>query len=340
MLFIGVSVVTGLILVLAANTAFNGFPVLGSILARDGYLPRQLHTRGDRLAFSNGILTLAAAAVALIWAFDAQVTRLIQLYIVGVFVSFTLSQLGMVKHWTRELRTVADPATRRRMRRSRVVNGVGLAMTSTVLVIVLLTKFTHGAWIAILAMGVVFVLMRGIRAHYDRVRAELALGDDADDARALPSRVHAIVLVSQLHRPAMRAIAYARASRPQVLEAVTVGVDAEDVARLRQTWEALDLPVPLKVLDSPFREITRPVLTYVRSIRRESPRDIVVVYIPEYVVGHWWEQLLHNQSALRLKGRLLFTPGVVVASVPWQLASTHGQTGMEDTVRGTVTRGY
>ena len=339
-LFVGVAVVTGLILVLAANTAFNGFPVLGSILARDGYLPRQLHTRGDRLAFSNGILTLAAAAVALIWAFDAQVTRLIQLYIVGVFVSFTLSQLGMVKHWTRELRTVADPATRRRMRRSRVVNGVGLGMTSTVLLIVLVTKFTHGAWIAILAMGVVFVLMRGIRGHYDRVRAELALGDDVDEARALPSRVHAIVLVSQLHRPTMRAIAYARAARPQVLEAVTVGVDAEDVARLRETWEALDLPVPLKVLDSPFREITRPVLTYVRSIRRESPRDIVVVYIPEYVVGHWWEQLLHNQSALRLKGRLLFTPGVVVASVPWQLASTHGQTGMEDTVRGTVTRGY
>jgi len=339
-LFIGVAVVTGLILVLAANTAFNGFPVLGSILARDGYLPRQLHTRGDRLAFSNGILTLAAAAVALIWAFDAQVTRLIQLYIVGVFVSFTLSQLGMVRHWTRELRTVADPATRRRMRRSRLVNGAGLGMTATVLVIALVAKFTHGAWIALLAMGVVFVLMRGIRAHYDRVRAELALGDDADDARALPSRVHAIVLVSQLHRPAMRAIAYARASRPQVLEAVTVGVDAEDVARLRETWEALDLPVPLKVLDSPFREITRPVLTYVRSIRRESPRDIVVVYIPEYVVGHWWEQLLHNQSALRLKGRLLFTPGVVVASVPWQLASTHGQTGMEDTVRGTVTRGY
>ncbi|MDM8085424.1 APC family permease [Cellulomonas cellasea] len=339
-LFIAVSVVTGLILVLAANTAFNGFPVLGSILARDGYLPRQLHTRGDRLAFSNGILTLAAAAVALIWAFDAQVTRLIQLYIVGVFVSFTLSQLGMVKHWTRELRTVADPATRRRMRRSRVVNSVGLAMTATVLLIVLVTKLTHGAWIAILAMGVVFMLMRGIRAHYDRVRAELALGDDVDEARALPSRVHAIVLVSQLHRPTMRAIAYARAARPQVLEAVTVGVDAEDVARLRETWEALDLPVPLKVLDSPFREITRPVLTYVRSIRRESPRDIVVVYIPEYVVGHWWEQLLHNQSALRLKGRLLFTPGVVVASVPWQLASTHGQTGMEDTVRGTVTRGY
>jgi hypothetical protein len=313
--------------------------VLGSILAKDGFLPRQLHTRGDRLAFSNGILTLAAGAIALIVAFDAQVTRLIQLYIVGVFVSFTLSQLGMIKHWTRELRTQPDPKERTKMRRSRVINSIGFGMTGTVLLIVLATKFTHGAWIAILAMIIVFIVMQAIRKHYDSVREELALGEDVAAARALPSRVHAIVLISHLHRPTMRAIAYARASRPQVLEAVTVGVDPEEATALRERWEAMDLPVPLRVLDSPFREITRPVITYVRSIRRESPRDLVVVYIPEYVVGHWWEQLLHNQSALRLKGRLLFTPGVVVASVPWQLASTEGQTGMEEHVRRTSSRG-
>lgn len=332
--FYFVAVVTGLILVFAANTAFNGFPVLGSILAKDGYLPRQLHTRGDRLAFSNGIVALALGAIALIVAFDAQVTRLIQLYIVGVFVSFTLSQLGMVKHWTRELRTQPDPARRQQMTRSRVINAIGFGMTSTVLVIVLATKFTHGAWIAILAMIVVYLGMQGIRKHYDRVREELALGDD-QSARALPSRVHALVLVSHLHRPTMRALAYARASRPQVLEAVTVAVDTDEATGLRDEWEKMDLPVPLRILDSPFREITRPIITYVRSIRRDSPRDLVVVYIPEYVVGHWWEQLLHNQSALRLKGRLLFTPGVVVASVPWQLESTEGQTGMEEHVRRT-----
>ncbi|NMR19390.1 APC family permease [Cellulomonas fimi] len=337
--FYVVSAVTGLILVLAANTAFNGFPVLGSILAKHGYLPRQLHTRGDRLAFSNGIVTLALAAIALIVAFDAQVTRLIQLYIVGVFVSFTVSQLGMVRHWTRHLRTEPGPQARARMTRSRLINAIGLGMTGTVLVVVLVTKFTHGAWIAILAMAIVFVTMKAIRRHYDLVRAELAL-DDPAAARALPSRVHAIVLVSRLHKPTMRAISYARASRPQVLEAVTVGVDPDDVAELRTAWEALDLPVRLKVLDSPFREVTRPIIDYVRSIRRESPRDLVVVYIPEYVVGHWWEQLLHNQSALRLKGRLLFTPGVVVASVPWQLASSEGQTGLDDDVRGTVPRAY
>jgi hypothetical protein len=268
------------------------------------------------------------------------VTRLIQLYIVGVFVSFTLSQLGMVRHWTRELRTVTDPARRTRMLRSRAINAVGFGMTGVVLLIVLVTKFALGAWIAILAMTSVFALMKAIRRHYDRVREELALDADVSAARALPSRVHAIVLISRLHKPTMRAIAYARAARPQVLEAVTVGVDPDEVAALREQWDALELPVPLKVLDSPFREITRPILTYVRSVRRESPRDLVVVYIPEYVVGHWWEQLLHNQSALRLKGRLLFTPGVVVASVPWQLASSEGQTGLEDTVRGTVPGGY
>lgn len=320
--FYFVAAVTGLILALAANTAFNGFPVLGSILARDGFLPRQLHTRGDRLAFSNGIIALAGAAMVLVWAFDAQVTRLIQLYIVGVFVSFTLSQLGMVKHWTRLMSSEPDARVRASMVRARMINGFGLVLTCTVLVVVLVTKFTRGAWIAILAMVVMFVVMRSIRKHYDQVAAELALGDDPAASRALPSRVHAIVLLARLHKPAMRAVAYARATRPSMLEAITVNVDAEATEALRQQWEELEIPVPLRVLDSPFREITRPVLGYVRSIRRESPRDLVVVYIPEYVVGHWWEHLLHNQSALRLKSRLLFTPGVVVASVPWQLESS------------------
>ena len=339
-MYVLISVISGIILLLAGNTAFNGFPVLGSVLARDGYLPRQLHTRGDRLAFSNGIITLAAGAIALIWAFHAQVTHLIQLYIVGVFVSFTLSQLGMTRHWTRELAAEPDAAQRARMRRSRVINGFGFFLTGVVLVVVLITKFVRGAYIAILAMACVFVVMKAINRHYTRVRKELALGDDLAEARALPSRVHAIVLVSHLHRPTMRALAYARAFRPQEIEAITVGVDLDEVAALREQWDSLDIPVPLKVLDSPFREITRPVISYVRSIHRDSPRDLVVVYIPEYVVGHWWEQLLHNQSALRLKARLLFTPGVVVASVPWQLSSTAGQTGLEEYAPGTIPRAY
>jgi amino acid transporter len=317
-LFGVVTLVTGVILALAANTAFNGFPVLGSILARDGFMPRQLHTRGDRLAFSNGIVLLAVAAIVLIVAFDAEVTRLIQLYIVGVFISFTVSQLGMVRHWTRHLRVETAPAERKRMRRARLVNSFGLVMTGAVLVVVLVTKFTHGAWITLLLMAVLFLTMTAIHRHYSDVARDLAVPDLAA-ARALPSRVHGVVLVSKLHQPTMRAVAYARATRPSTLEAITVNVDPEETTRLRAAWEAADVPVPLTVLDSPFREVTRPVVEHVRAVRRESPRDLVVVFVPEYVVSHWWEQLLHNQSALRLKGRLLFIPGVVMASVPFQL---------------------
>ncbi len=317
-----VALVTALILALAANTAFNGFPVLGSILARDGYLPRQLHTRGDRLAFSNGILTLSALAIILVVIYQADVSKLIQLYILGVFISFTMSQTGMVRHWTRLLREETRPKERARMMRSRVINAIGLVMTGSVLVIVLVTKFTRGAWIVVIAMPVLYFLMTSVRGHYDRVATELRV--DEDEPTTLPSRVHAIVLVSKIHKPALRALAYARATRPSTLEALTVQVDEGDAAALQDEWDRRQIPVPLKVLDSPYREITRPLIDYVRDLRRDSPRDIVTVYVPEYVVGHWWEQLLHNQSALRLKTRLLFTPGVMVVSVPYQLASSAG----------------
>jgi hypothetical protein len=335
-----VAAVTGIILVLAANTAFNGFPVLGSILARDGYLPRQLHTRGDRLAYSNGIILLALAAIGLIIAFDAQVTKLIQLYIVGVFVSFTLSQFGMIRHWTRYLKTESDAGKRRQMHRSRVINAIGLTMTGIVLVIVLLTKFTHGAYIAIIAMAVLFVLMKGIHRHYDTVGKQMAV--EGDEPLMLPSRVHAIVLVSKLHKPTLRALAFAKAARPYMLEAVTVDVDRDESDQLQAEWDQRGIPIPLKRLASPYREITRPILQYVRDIRRQSPRDVVMVYIPEYVVGHWWEHILHNQSALRLKGRLLFTPGVMVTSVPYQLLSSQGaeeRQDREERVAGQVRRG-
>ncbi len=319
-MFVFVSVVTALILVLAANTAFNGFPVLGSILARDGYLPRQLHTRGDRLAFSNGIVMLAALAGLLIYIYGANVSALIQLYIVGVFVSFTLSQLGMIKHWNRHMREPMDARERGRMQRKRLVNAVGFCMTGTVLIIVLATKFTHGAWIVCVAMPVLCLIMVSIRKHYDRVSVEL-VADDGESV-TLPSRVHAIVLVSKIHKPTLRALAYARATRPTVLEALTVDVHDGSTARLVGEWDRRRIPVTLKVLDSPYREITRPVVEYVRGLGRSSPRDLVCVYVPEYVVGHWWEQFLHNQSALRLKSRLLFSPGVMVVSVPWQLLSS------------------
>lgn len=316
-----VVIAAALILMLAANTAFNGFPVLGSILARDGYLPRQLHTRGDRLAFSNGIVVLSTLAILLIYIFDAQVSKLIQLYIIGVFFSFTLSQTGMVRHWTRLLRTpqlsAAEIST---MKRNRVINAVGCTITGIVLVLVLVTKFTHGAWIVCVAGPVLFLMMKGIRRHYDHVSDELSAQDDSKVT--LPSRVHAIVLVSKVHQPALRALAYARAARPDFLEALVVDVDQSETRALIDDWDRRGLPVRLKVLESPFREITRPLLDYVRDLRQDSPRDLITVYVPEYVVGHWWETLLHNQSALRLKTRLRFTPGVMVVSVPWQLRSS------------------
>jgi len=316
--FYFVTAATALILVLAANTAFNGFPVLGSILAQDRYLPRQLHTRGDRLAFSNGIVFLAGGAILFVVAFQAEVTQLIQLYVVGVFISFTLSQAGMVRHWNRLLGTEDDPGARNRMRRSRAINAFGLLMTALVLVVVLVTKFLLGAWIALVAMGAIFLVMQAIRRHYDRIAAEMV---PRPSDTVLPSRNHAIVLVSTLHLPTLRALAYARATRPDVLEAVTVNVDDATTRRLVGEWDRMELPVSLKVVESPYREITKPVLDYVKRVRSDNPRNVVTVFIPEYVVGHWWEQVLHNQSALRLKTRLLFEPGVMVTSVPWQLRS-------------------
>ncbi|MQA25470.1 MAG: amino acid permease [Micromonosporaceae bacterium] len=310
---------TGLILVLAANTAFNGFPVLGSRLAQDRYLPRQLHTRGDRLAFSNGILLLAGFATVLIVVFSASEARLIQLYIVGVFVSFVLSQSGMLRHWSRLLRHERGRTARRRMRRSQLINGFGLALTSVVLVIVVATKFTQGAWIAIAAMVVFYLVMLAVRRHYDHVASEL---EPPDDHPILPARNHAVVLVSKLHLPALRALACARATRPDTLTAVTVNVDEADTRALQKEWERRDVPLPLTVVDSPYREITKPIVDYVKQLRRKRPRDVVTVFIPQYVLGRWWEHLLHNQSALRIRSRLMYEPGVMVTSVPYQLKSS------------------
>ena len=315
-----VAVATALILVAAANTAFNGFPVLTSILSQDRFLPRQLHNRGDRLAFSNGILFLGLASAISVYIFDASVTRLIQLYILAVFTSVSFGQLGMIIHWTRNIKLTTDAAARSKMVISRTINAIGFVFTFSVLFIVLITKFTTGAWLVVLIIPILITLMGSIYSHYKKVSEELKL--DSEDSQTLPSRIHGIVLVSKMHKPTLRAIYYARATRPSTLEAVTVLVDNQDTEDLKADWERLEIPIPLKVLDSPFREVTRPILDYVKNIKRESPRDVISIFVPQYVVGHWWEQLLHNQSALRLKSRLLFTPGVMVVSVPWQLISS------------------
>jgi amino acid transporter len=304
---------TAAILVLAANTAFNGFPVLSSLLGRHGYLPHQLANRGDRLVFSNGIVVLAGLAALLIVAFNANVTRLIQLYILGVFLSFTLSQTGMVRHWAGELRGAAEPSERRAIRRKQVLNGTGAVATGLVFVIVLVTKFAAGAWIVVLAAPVIFLVMKAIAMHYRHVSEELRA---PPAGVTLPARVHAVVLVSNLLAPTLRALAFAEATAPATIRAVKVAAEGEGDP-LPAEWEERGVPVPLVVIESPYRETVRPVQLYLRQLRRDYPGDVISIIIPEYVVGHWWENLLHNQTALRLKARLLFEPWITVTSVPW-----------------------
>lgn len=318
LLFIFVTAVTGFILILAANTAFNGFPTLASVLSRDSFLPRQLYKRGDRLSYSNGIMALAVGASALVILFDASVTRLIQLYVVGVFVSFTLSQLGMIRHWNKRLRLPQNGSERSKVLRSRSVNIIGFMMTGFVLAVVLVTKFTHGAWITVLLIALVFTIQRLIRRHYDTIRGQLRV-EDWHTRRALPSRVRALVLVSNLSKPSMRAIATARAQAPINLEIVSVVSDLEEEKHIRREWKESGLPVPLTLVASPFRDITQVVISYVRSRRQRSPEEMLVVYIPEFLVQHWWENILHNQMALRLSRSLLRIPGVVLTIVPWKL---------------------
>jgi amino acid transporter len=315
---------TAAILILAANTAFNGFPVLSSLLGRDNYLPHQLANRGDRLVFSNGIVLLALVAGLLIVAFNADVTRLIQLYILGVFLSFTLSQAGMVRHWSR-LMMGSGGAERRRLHRKRLVNASGAVATAVVFVIVLVTKFSHGAWIVVVAAPVLFLGMKAVSRHYTNVGEQLA---PSAAGVTLPSRVHTVVLVSNLLAPTLRALAFAEAMSPATLRAVKVAAEEADDP-LPHEWEKRGVPVPLVVIESPYRETVRPVLRYVRQLRREYPGDVISIVIPEYVVAHWWEHLLHNQTALRLKGRLLFEPSVAVTSVPWVLSAQEDELRLE-----------
>jgi amino acid permease-like protein len=451
--FVIVQITTMLILILAANTAYQDFPRLASILARDRFMPRQFINRGDRLVFSNGILVLSVLAALLIVIYDAEVTRLIPLYVGGVFVTFTLSQAGMVMRWRR----LRPPG----WRRNATMNAVGAATTGIVLVVVLLTKFTQGAWIMVVAVPLIVWLFSGINRHYRSVAAQLrapgtrvrmAVGTRAlvlieriDEAamralgyaralrplevRALcvagqgdretvtaewtvrgisvlldvltadgdvvesirqrvrelrrdedeyvtlvvpervrrrglrhlvrqrrellvkaamlfepqvvvtdvptivedgggsadvsgpihPTRNVAIVLVSAVHNATLRAVAYAQAIRPTELRAVTFNVDEEETARIMRDWAQAAVDVPLQLIDSPYREVTTPLLKLVRQIRRGSPDTVVTVILPEFVVAKWYHQFLHNQTALAIKGAMLFEPGVVVTSVPYHL---------------------
>jgi amino acid transporter len=332
--YVIVIALVGLLLILAASSAFRWVPALMSMLAQDEFLPKQFFRRSDRRVAAHGTVTLGIGSAALIWLMGASVTRLIQLYIVGVFLSFTISQLGMLRHWNVQLPLAKTALERRRMVFSRAVNAVGLALTTVALAIVVVTKFTHGAWISLGLVGLAFWMMVSIRRHYRRVDSELKLPRGSRADLGLPSRVHGIVLVSAMNRATARALAYARATRPASLEALTVAVDSARVWELRRAWDRANVPVTLRVLDSPRREITRPLIDHITALRRRSPRDMVVLYIPEKVVRHWWERWLHNRSAARLTSRLRHLPGVVVATVPWQLDQPGDTGGPEPTSGG------
>ncbi|WP_199043620.1 APC family permease [Glycomyces salinus] len=323
-----VMLATAGVLLLAANTAFVGFPQLASIFAQDSLMPRQLHKRGDRLVYSNGIIMLAVAAAVLAVAFGGATFRLIGLYIVGVFLSMILAHAAMVRHWRRVLAVERDPGRRKRARRARRTAFAAAAMCAIVLFIVAVTDYERG-WVGAVIIAAGYLLMWYVSRHYTDVAAETELPPGKP---RLPSRNHAIVLASSVNRPLMRMLAYAKATRPDTITALTVNVDATASRGLLAEWERRGIGVPLTIVDSPYRDITAPIVDFVKAKRRDAPRDVVTVYMPEYVVGHWWQRknfsrnyfpwstnLLHNQTTKAIRRQLKYEPGVMICIVPWIL---------------------
>ncbi|HYM53328.1 MAG TPA: APC family permease [Candidatus Dormibacteraeota bacterium] len=305
-----VQVSTALLLTLAANTSFADFPRLSSFLARDGYMPRQFGFRGDRLAFSTGIVALAAVAIVLLVAFSASVSALIPLYTLGVFVAFTLSQTGMVRRWW----------SRREAgwRRGLAINGLGAATTAVIVLIVAVSKFLAGAWLVMIMIPLLVALMWGIHVHYRRMERAVSV---ADPGARLQSRVAPLVIVpiARLDRPSIEALAFARSISSDPL-AVHITNDPAAAAELRLRWAELPEPSELVIVESPYRALIGPLLRYLDALQRQDPNRRLLVVLSEVVPRHWWDNLLHNQTALRLKLRLFFRPNTIVADVPYHEA--------------------
>ncbi|MFC9983185.1 APC family permease [Microbacterium keratanolyticum] len=323
--FYVIQAATACVLLLAANTAFNGFPLLGSVLARDGYAPKALNTRGDRLVFSNGMILLGIGAILVLVVFQARLTTLIQLYIIGVFVSFSLGQIGMVRHWRRMLRSIrssdAHPPAKdlRAIYNGLAINSVGATLTVLVLVIVTITKFTHGAYLVFLAIPVLALLMVGVKRYYRDVEHEITIDDTTHFGSAGDV---AIILVGRLQKPVIKAIDYALAARHEKTIALHIALTAEDGEELRREWAAHRIPVPLVIVDSPYRTYAQPVEHFIRQYRAQHGSSVVTVYLPQYIVGHWWESLLHNRRARRIANQLMLVHGVTITLVPWLLDSS------------------
>ncbi|MDX6385731.1 MAG: hypothetical protein QOK48_3304 [Blastocatellia bacterium] len=334
---------TALILILAANTSFADFPRLASLLARDRFMPRQFATRGDKLVFSNGIIILAVFSGVLVTAFSGDTSRLIPLYAVGVFLSFTLSQLGMVRHWLKAGRALKNgppvddkasaPAAHQQngpngldqanelkqalhWKKSMVINGLGAIATFIVLIVLIITKFIHGAWLVVVLIPILVSIFRAVHRHYLDVARQLTT-QGLEPLR--PIRHEVIVPISGIHRGVLRALEYAKAIAPDHVTAVYINLDYEATQKLRAKWSEWGAGVELVVIASPYRSLVGPLIRYVERRMKQHHDQMVTVVLPEFVPARWWHHLLHNQSSLMLKGALLFKPDVIVTSVPYHL---------------------
>ncbi|MEY4743712.1 MAG: hypothetical protein RIR34_1051 [Actinomycetota bacterium] len=307
---------TAAVLLLAANTAFNGFPLLSSVLAKDGFAPKALLTRGDRLVYSNGMFSLMAAALVLILAYQASVTGLIQLYILGVFTSFTVGQWGMIKHWRRG--KADGTITAKEANSGLTINGFGAFLTATVLIIVTITKFTHGAWLVFIIMPILYWVMYNTKRYYAEVEREIAL----DEKTVFGSKGdYAVVMMDKLNKPQLKALDYALSSRHTEMEAIHIAVDPERAKEFEKEWKAYGIEVPLRIIESPYREFAAPLIEYLTKHRENHGSERISVYLPKFVVGHWWEHIFHNHRANRIRKQLMYIRGVMVTLVPWRLES-------------------
>jgi amino acid transporter len=307
--FFVIQVSTALILVLAANTSYADFPRLASLLSRDRFLPRQFSSRGDRLVFSNGIVALGLFAALLVIVFDAREQAMLPLYAIGVFISFSLSQYGMVRHWLR-LRESG-------WRASAIINAIGALLTAVVFIVIIITRFSHGAWAVLVLIPILVLLFRSIHRHYVTVARQLSL---EKTARVVPvQRNTAIVLISGVHRGVIPALEFAKSIAMDNTTAVYVNLDDEQTQKVRSKWNQWGSGVPLIVLESPFRSLISPILRHIDKVDQLYDDDVLSVILPEFIPSKWWQHLLHNQTALAIKAALLFRKGIVVISVPYHL---------------------
>lgn len=325
-LFYLLQAATAAILLLAANTAFNGFPLLSSVLAKDKFAPKALMTRGDRLVYSNGMLSLMLAALVMIIGFQASVTNLIQLYVLGVFTSFTVGQIGMLKHWSRlmkpkkKLSADLNTAHRKEGISGILINGLGAIMTASVLVIVTITKFTHGAWMVFIIMPVLYAVMFYTHRYYGQIENEIKMDSETKFGT---KGDYAIVLMNKLNKPQLKALDYALSSRHTHLEAIHIAVEPDEAEKFAKLWKKYEkeLGLPLRIIESPYRDFSTPLIEFLAAHREANQHERISVYLPKYVVGHWWEHIFHNHRATRIRKQLMYLRGVMVTLVPWRFES-------------------